>query len=177
LPSNAAIGSLPFPAGIGARSDASFKPDAPIERVAEEMSASCNDGFPVLNERHVRRGEAIMKPQIFSLVALAFLVADCSSGPSVAQMPSVPECRKFSTPVAIEGEQTQQLTGYACRQPDGTWKPVDAPPPSYASAALYGGPVPPPPDALIAPNCAYPMAAIATEQCNWYLNRHKFGHR
>jgi len=117
-----------------------------------------------------------MKLAIFPWLGLAVLLASCQTAPTTVAQAPYPDCRKFSTPVAIDGDQTQQLTGYACRQADGTWKPVDGPPPSYYSAALYGGPVPPPPDALIAPNCAYPMAATSTEQCNWYLNRHKFGH-
>jgi hypothetical protein len=33
------------------------------------------------------------------------------------------------------------------------------------------------PDAAIAPNCDYPMAAQYTGQGNWYINRHKFGRR
>lgn len=107
------------------------------------------------------------------LIGLAFVCAGCASNAPDVQTAAAPNCRQFSAPVAVDG-QTQQLVGLACQQPDGTWKPVDAVPPLDASPAYAGSTTPP--DAAVAPNCAYPMAAQLTEQCNWYVNRHKFGH-
>ena len=124
------------------------------------------------------------------VIAAALLCAGCTSGGSTARSganeqtaAAVPDCRQFNTPTTIDGQQ-QLLSGLACRQPDGTWKPVDRIPPYYASPAYaYNSPVYGPPgyaatafpDSDFAANCAYPIAAQYTEQCNGYINRHKFG--
>lgn len=110
------------------------------------------------------------------VVGLVLLCAGCASSAPSEQMVAtvVPECRQFTAPATIDGSP-QQLAGLACRQPDGTWMPVEAVSQVYASPG-YAVPAAPP-DAAVAPNCAYPMAAQYTEQCNWYINRHKFGRR
>ena len=107
------------------------------------------------------------------LIGLAFACAGCASDLPDEQFAAAPNCRQFSAPVSVDGT-TQQLVGLACQQPDGTWRPVESLPPLYASPAYAVSATPP--DTSAAPNCAYPMAAQYTEQCNWYINRHKAGH-
>jgi hypothetical protein len=66
-------------------------------------------------------------------VAAAFAIAECVVPPSTAngstppaesqqlqEHPS-PECREFTVPVTVGGQQ-QQAVGQACRQPDGSWR-------------------------------------------------------
>jgi len=125
------------------------------------------------------------------LITVALACAGCASGESGAPTggyqqtaSAVPNCRQFNTPATIDG-RPQLLSGLACQQPDGSWKPVDRIPPYSASPSyVYGSPVYGPPgyaaatawpDTDYGPNCAYPVAAQYTEQCNGYINRHKFG--
>jgi hypothetical protein len=104
------------------------------------------------------------------LSGFAFVCAGCASSGSSPPMAAVPNCAEFTSPATING-QTQQLVGLACQLPDGTWTPVEAVPglsaaPGYAVEATTL-------DAGVAPNCAYPMAAQYTKQCNLYLPRHR----
>jgi hypothetical protein len=107
------------------------------------------------------------------LMGLAVIGAGCASGAPNVETAVAPDCREFKAPVMIEG-QSQELVGLACQQPDGTWTPVEIPLPYALPAYEAGAGVP---DMAIAPNCAYPMAAQYTKECNLYLRRPRGRHR
>jgi hypothetical protein len=69
----------------------------------------------------------------FLSVAAAFAIAECVTLPSAAKAATsavvsqpvpehtAPNCRDFTMPVVVEGQQ-RQAVGQVCQQPDGSWR-------------------------------------------------------